>query len=210
VKRETFNMPLRVKEVFICVSATSDRLASDFFFLSMALSFRQPVFRDIMKKETKKILIVLFLAFTMFFSSAAWIILGAAPMSAQQSTPPFPESMVVEGRLNESIAAALLQRGYSIMEWHYYEGCCPDLMLFVEGLPAEVENQLVVQKIADSNLTWASARSLRGEQSWNVTDFSDLLEPLCGVLLKPPVECGLMQFGTAASNETENVTAAAS
>ncbi|MEM7817776.1 MAG: hypothetical protein QXL81_03075, partial [Candidatus Aenigmatarchaeota archaeon] len=103
----------------------------------------------------------------------------------------------------------LQQRGYSVMEWHYYEGCCPDLMLFVEGLPAEVENQLIVQKVADSDWTWANVKSLRGERSWNVTEFDDLLGPLCEVLLKPPVECGLMQFGNATAAPENSANAAA-
>jgi hypothetical protein len=160
-----------------------------------------------MKKNMKKQLLVGFLALTMFFSSAAWIFLSAAPVNPQQqgNQTQVPENFVVEGRLTDDIATQFLQRGYSLMEWHYYEGCCADLMLFVEALPNDVSftdpqsgstvRQLIVQKISDSNSTWATVRSLRGEQQWNVSSANDLLPPLCEVLAKPPVECGLMQFG---------------
>jgi len=151
-----------------------------------------------MKKETKKQLLVIVIALVMFFSSAAWIIVGAVPLNPQ--TPgvqtQVPSNYIVEGKLDDTIATQYLQNGFSLMEWHYYTGCCPDLQLFVEALPGELENQIIVQKINDTqNETWASARSLRGEQLWNVTNATDLLPPLCEVLLKPPVECGLMQFG---------------
>jgi hypothetical protein len=150
-----------------------------------------------MKKETKKQLLVIVIALVMFFSSAAWIILGAAPVNSQQQSgqTQVPENLIVEGRLSDETATQLLQRGFSLMEWHYYTGCCPDLQLFVEALPGELENQIVVQKINDTqNETWASVRSLRGEQTWNISSVNDLLPPLCEILLKPPVECGLMQF----------------
>ena len=151
-----------------------------------------------MKKETKKKLLVIVIALVMFFSSAAWIIVGAVPLNPQ--TPgvqtQVPSNYIVEGKLDDTVATQYLQNGFSLMEWHYYTGCCPDLQLFVEALPGELENQIVVQKISDtSNDTWVSARSLRGEQQWNVSSASELLPPLCEILLKPPVECGLMQFG---------------
>jgi len=151
-----------------------------------------------MKKQTKKLILVGFLALTMFFSTIAWVIFSGIPVGPQQQSgqTQVPENFVVEGYLNSDTAAQLLQRGYSIMEWHYYGGCCPDLMLFVEAMPAELEYQLLIQKIADAaNETRASVRSLRGEQQWSVSSAGDLLGPLCEILLKPPVECGLMQFG---------------
>lgn len=164
-----------------------------------------------MKKETKRMLIVVFLALTMFFSSAAWIIVGAAPLNQQRQggENQTPENFVVEGRMNESVADGFFQRGFSLMEWHSYVGCCPDLTAFAEGLPAELEYQLILQKISDSNQTWATVRSLRGEATWNVTQISELLGPLCDVLLKPPIDCGLMRFGNEsanATNTTENET----
>jgi len=151
-----------------------------------------------MKKETKKQLLVIVIALVMFFSSAAWIIVGAAPLNPQ--TPgvqtQVPSNYVVEGKLDDTVATQYFQNGFSLMEWHYYDGCCADLMLFVDALPAELEYQLLIQKINDtSNETWASVHSLRGEQQWNVSSASELLPPLCEILLKPPVECGLMQFG---------------
>jgi len=151
-----------------------------------------------MKKETKKQLLVIVIALVMFFSSAAWIIVGAVPLNPQTSgvQTQVPSNYIVEGKLDDTVATQYLQNGFSLMEWHYYTGCCQDLMLFVEAMPSELEYQLVVQKISDAqNVTWASVRSLRGEQQWNVSSASELLPPLCEILLKPPVECGLMQFG---------------
>jgi len=149
-----------------------------------------------MKKNTKNQILVIVIAFVMFSSTLAFVITGIAPMNQQQNQgqTQVPDNFVVEGTLNQDVATQLLQRGYSLMEWHYYEGCCADLIMFVEALPTELENQLIVQKISDSNYTWASVKSIRGEQTWNITKSSELIGPLCDVLLKPPLECGLMKF----------------
>lgn len=150
-----------------------------------------------MNKDTKKQLLVVVIALVMFFSSAAWIIISAVPLNPQsQGQNQVPENLTLEGLLSDETANQLLQNGFSLMEWHYYAGCCPDLQMFVDSLPGELDGQLVVQRLSDAaNSTWATARSLRGEQTWNVTNATDLLPPLCNVLLKPPIECGLMQLG---------------
>lgn len=148
-----------------------------------------------MKKDTKKLLLVGFLALTMFFSSIAWIIFSV-PFGQPQTEGEvnIPDNLIVDGYVSNATAIPLLQRGYSVMEFHYYSGCCPDLISFVDALPADLEYQIIVQKITDSNSTWAYVRSLRGEKEWNITTVSDLLPSLCEILLKPPLECGLMQF----------------
>ena len=153
-------------------------------------------------KDTKKQLGVLVLVIIMFAASAAWIFLGAAPLAQQDLESQLPETPIIEGYLNNETAAQLLAYGFTLMEWHSYPDCCPDLQMWIDALPEELEYQILIQKISDADTPWASARSLLGEEQWNVTSYSDIMPPLCEILLKPPLECGLMQFNIT-ENETE-------
>jgi hypothetical protein len=95
--------------------------------------------------------------------------------------------------------AFVLQRGYSVAEWHYFTGCCPELNTFIDDLPQWTalpngQPQLFVQKINDLNVNttpFLVVYSINGNASVNVTKPKDLLLPICKVLLYPPMECGI-------------------
>lgn len=143
-------------------------------------------------------ILVLALVLVMFFSSVAFVINGLAPLSAQTAETKLPDKFVLDGRVSADVETLALQNGMTVMEWHDYNGCCPDLEAYIDVLPSELSYQVLIQKLSDSNAgsgTWVFAKSIRGEKTWNASSYSDLLPPLCDVLVKPPIECGLVKFG---------------
>lgn len=145
-----------------------------------------------MKKSTKQMIIVGFLAFTLLGSSIAFVIgsgLGTLTGDQQQQQgQATPTQFVVNGYLDSASHNNFLSRGYTLMEFHYQEGCCQDLLASVDELPAELEFQLVVQKIPDKK-TYFLAESFRERMQFNATTVLQVLYGLCDVLAAPPPDC---------------------
>ena len=156
-----------------------------------------------MNKDKKKQIIGLFVIVVFFGSTFVFIAFDALlNQTASGNTNPgntaIPDGFVSEGKLNENTIAQLYQNGYTIAEFHYYEGCCSEIVSSVIKLPAELEYQIVIQKIPDSELgsmPWFSAKSVYGEANYTLSSISNITQPLCSVLVKPPLECGLAALG---------------
>jgi len=150
-------------------------------------------------KDSRKKLIVLFIVVIFFGSSLAFIIFEATQyqVPSTQATK-IPDNMVVDGRLSNETVSQLYQNGYTIMEFHYYENCCPDIISTIESLPSELQYQILVQKIKDNpagQAPWVDVRSIYGNNAYNITGITEIIPPLCKVLVKPPMECGLINQG---------------
>lgn len=149
-----------------------------------------------MKKQTKNMLWVFFIIFIMFGSSFAFILMSVVPEQSQTQTN-LPTNYVIDGYLDETFKQAYIQRGLTILEFHYYEGCCPDLIVYTESLPGELENQIIVEKILDNPIgsnPRISLESIRGIEERNVSSMDDIFSPLCNILVKPPIDCALLNM----------------
>lgn len=143
-----------------------------------------------MKKQTKKLMWVFFIVFIMAGSSIAYIIIGTIPEIEEQEQQ--PKEFVIEGKLNETLKEIYIGKGYTVMEFHYYENCCPSLLAYVDSLPEELNHQLIVEKIKDSEHSWVLIESINDRKEGNVTKMIEVFELLCNVLIKPPMDCGLL------------------
>ncbi len=156
-----------------------------------------------MKKSTKRMVWAFFIIAVMFGSTFTYVILSVIPETNPQQIPD-PTVFVVDGYLNETLKVAYLPRGYTIAEFHYYGGCCPELQLYVDALPDELltydnKKQLVIQKINDGAGPYFIAESIYGEAEKNTTTITDVFDVLCKVLRRPPIDCALMGSNTTAS-----------
>ena len=151
-----------------------------------------------MKKSNKKIIWALFIIIVMFGSSLAYVALSVIP---EQTTPQFtaPNELVIEGMLNETLKEVYIPRGYTLMEFHYYEGCCQEIQFYIDALPEMLEKQLIVEKIKDGTGPAIVAESIYGKDERNITAVDDVFESLCKVLTKPPPDCGIMEFNITVS-----------
>ena len=151
-----------------------------------------------MRKQTKRRIWAFIIIFIMFGSTIAFVALGiftgTPPQQQQQQEVSTPVKFVVDEKIDLSTREQYIQRGYSILEFHYYENCCRELQFYIGTMPENLEFQLIVEKRKDLNTDdqpWISIESLQGSMEKNVTDISDLFEPVCTILLKPPPDCFL-------------------
>jgi len=154
-----------------------------------------------MRKQTKRLMWVIFIVIVMFGSSFAFIIISVVPEKPIPK-PEEPTEFIVDGMINQSQKELWISMGYTIMEFHYYENCCADLQIYVDALPEELNNQLVVEKIQDGTGPSMIAESRFGKEEKNVTTLQDVFMPLCGILTKPPADCGFMQLNITQLNIT--------
>ncbi|MBI5060888.1 MAG: hypothetical protein HZB67_01085 [Candidatus Aenigmarchaeota archaeon] len=151
-----------------------------------------------MKKSTKKVLWALFIIIVMFGSTFTYVILSAIPETAPQQFQE-PAEFLVSGYMNETLKEVYISRGYTIMEFHYYDGCCQELQFYIDALPEELEKQLIIEKINDGTGPRILAKSMYGLEERNVTTIDDVFVSLCKLLAKPPIDCGLMELNITAS-----------
>jgi len=156
-----------------------------------------------MKKQKKMTLLALFVVFTMFGSSFAFIIVGGFGSPSNRGQDPqgeqitAPTEFVVDGYISFQNANTFLQRGYTLLEFHRPEGCCPNFQATINALPSELDFQMVVQNIEDDD-TFFAAESFRGRKDFNATTILDVIFELCDVLASPTPDC--------AFREVENTT----
>ena len=156
-----------------------------------------------MNKDRKKrimgmAIIVIFFGSTFVFIAFDALVNQSATVNTNQNNAGIPDNFVSDEMLNENIASQLYQRGYTIAEFHYYEGCCEDIAAAVKKLPAEFEYQIIVQQIKDAesgSQPWLYAKSVYGEANYTLSSINNLTKPMCGVLAKPPLECGISAIG---------------
>jgi hypothetical protein len=151
-----------------------------------------------MKKQTKKLVWAMFIIIVMFGSSFAYVIISVTPETPAPQIQQ-PKEFVVNGQINQTLRDGYLSLGYTILAFHYYENCCQDVQFYAEALPAELNNQLIVEKIQDGTGPSISVESRLGTDARNITSASDILESLCKVMPKPPADCGLMVLNITAS-----------
>ncbi|MFH1630814.1 MAG: hypothetical protein ABIA21_01150 [Candidatus Aenigmatarchaeota archaeon] len=154
----------------------------------------------VFSKSIKKKMIGLFIVIIFFASSIAFIAFQSFDTTIQEPTnTKLPDNMVIDGNLDEAVSYEFYRRGYTIIEFHYFENCCPDVLSTMDTLPQQLEfdggYQIIIQKIKENislSYPWVFADSIYGNVTYNITNISIIIPPLCNILAKPPMECGLL------------------
>ena len=160
-----------------------------------------------MKKQTQKIIMTLIIVFLLGLSTIAFVILSATTLPENSAEINPPEAQIIDGYVNESFREYYLQNGYTLMEYHYYIGCCKRIGPYIDFLPEALGNQLIIQKIEGSEY-FINLESIAGkEEKIAPEDQSELLNSLCAVLVKSPMECGLLMMNQT-NEQGNNMTTA--
>ncbi|MBI5332918.1 MAG: hypothetical protein HZB65_05050 [Candidatus Aenigmarchaeota archaeon] len=153
-----------------------------------------------MKKKTQKIIMTLIIVFLLGASTIAFVAIGGNENTPQEII--LPDKQIIDGYLSQPIKEAYLQKGYTIMEYHYYIGCCKKIGPYIDFLPDAVGSQLIIQKIEDKEY-YINLQSVLGrEEKIAPEDQSELLGSLCNVLSKAPIECGLLMMNQTSTKNT--------
>jgi len=156
-----------------------------------------------MKKQTKMTILVLFLVITMFGSTFAFLIISgltSPETQKQEERQTAPTQYVVDGYVDFQSSQNFLARGYTLLEFHRPEGCCPEFSAVVDSAPAELGYQLIVQRIPDSR-NFFLAESFRNRKTFNATEPLQLILELCDVLASPPLDCAFNQLDANATQQ---------
>ena len=149
-----------------------------------------------MKKATKKLIATLAIVVTLGLSSISFVFLLNSPTQVTQNNNQTdqPPTGVIKGRLSSTQKLDYINRGYTIIEYHYFSGCCKEIEPYIEAVPDTVGNQAIVEKIEDDRY-YVLMESVLGEKNSTPSTSKELLVLLCDVLLQPPIECGLVKIG---------------
>lgn len=153
-----------------------------------------------MKSSIKKTLGVLLIAVMFVGSTFAFIINVFAPLGGeaaqQQDQPQRPESFVVEGKLEGEVGNRYVSQGYTLAEFHYNAQTPENIRLQIDNLPADLDFQIVVQKISDlpaGQPPYLILESLRESERVDLEKgVLDALPALCAVLVVPPADCAFI------------------
>lgn len=125
-------------------------------------------------------------------STIAFVVISS--VSPEQTTQKLelPKQSVIDGYINESYRQEYLSQGYTLMEYHYYDGCCKNISIFIDYLPEVIGTQLVIQKIKDTDY-YINLESVFGKEEKITPNTNEaLLRSLCKTLTKTPIDCGLL------------------
>ena len=155
-----------------------------------------------MKKESKKQIMVLLIVLIFFGSTFAYVILST--FKEPEKPNEMPTSYILNYRLNETIEAQLLSRGFTSVQYFYktpnsaiisYLDKIPEDFKIIMGNQEQI--QTYVQKInytynnTDSYIAVKSIANQIEIIDENITE-KNIYEALCKTVISPPGECGLI------------------
>ncbi len=159
-----------------------------------------------MKKDQKRQLIVLFMVVAMFGSSFAFIIMNAFGEEPQQQNS---IEFIVDYQLEQWQKDEYISRGFTVMEFHYKEGCCQDFLVYINSIPnvddlkVSGTSQVITQKIlSDTENPYVVVESIYGREERNVSSIMDIFSSLCLVLAMPPSDCAASKIEWDKTNKT--------
>ncbi len=159
-----------------------------------------------MKKAQKKQLMAFLIIFVLFGSTIGFVVINAVPEEKQQNNQ-------IEYNINHMLDAATrdmyMSYGLTLLELHFSEGCCEDLIVYVDSIEQTDiykdggTSQIVVQKIAESvEKPYIVAESMTGSERKEVKTISDIFSTLCMVMVSAPAECGAARLNWTGANIT--------
>ncbi|MBI4895901.1 MAG: hypothetical protein HY831_05405 [Candidatus Aenigmarchaeota archaeon] len=145
-----------------------------------------------MKKQMQKTVMTIIIVVLLAMSTIAFVVISSVSPEQTTQTLELPKQSVIDGYINESYRQTYLSKGYTLMEYHYYDNCCKNISPFIDYLPEVIGTQLVVQKIKDTDYYINLESAFGTEEKIKPDTNEDLLRSLCKVLTKTPIDCGLL------------------
>lgn len=143
-----------------------------------------------LKLSSQKLMALLFI-FLMFVSTLAFAIMSA--FQTPEETVTIPNQKIINYELSEEQRKYLLQRGYTLMEYRYFNGCldCINVRSELQDLTQNSEDQIFLQEIITTENTTSSLTitSLRGQKILNNPLTGQTQDTICNMLISQPIWC---------------------
>lgn len=136
-------------------------------------------------------LIALAFVFLMAGSTFAFALLNA--FKNPEEDIQIPNQRIIDFKLNEQQRSFLLQRGYTLIEYQYYNGCleCGSIKSNLEGWTQNSDNQIFLQELVSDqdSIHSVTITSLRGQKSINNPTNEDIQTNICNLIINRPLWC---------------------
>ena len=147
-----------------------------------------------LKFTSKKIISLIFI-FLMAGSTFAYAILSAFKTEEEVK---IPNQMIIDFELNQQQRSYLLQRGYTLIKYEYYNGCleCANTKTSLESLTNNADNQIFLQEILSdqSSTQTVTITSFKGEKTLKNPSNLDIQTNICNLITNKPLWCVTSQI----------------
>ena len=147
-------------------------------------------------KFTSKKIISLIFIFLMSASTFAYAILSAFKNPGEEVK--IPNQRIINFELNQQQKSYLLQRGYTLIKYEYYNGCleCANTKTSLESLTNNADNQIFLQEIVSdqSSTQTVTITSFKGEKTLKNPSNLDLQTNICNLITNKPLWCVTSQI----------------
>jgi hypothetical protein len=140
-------------------------------------------------KDKKGKLIALFFVVLMFGSSFTYLV--SEFFGNKNSEVAIPQSRIINYELNNGQRTLLLQKGYTLIEYFYPDGCldCAKVKTKLEKIVQDSESQIFLQEISKASENKIIATSYNGQKTIENPKETELETPICEILLNKPLWC---------------------
>ena len=143
-----------------------------------------------LKFSSQKVISLIFI-FLMAGSTFAYAILSAFKNPGGEVK--IPNERIINYELNQEQRAFLLQRGYTLIKYEYYNGCmeCADTKTSLESLTNNADNQMFLQEILSDQASTQTVMiaSFKGEKTMKNPSNLDLQTNICNLITNKPLWC---------------------
>ena len=148
-----------------------------------------------LKFTSKKIISLIFI-FLMAGSTFAYAILSAFRNPEEEVK--IPNQRIIDFELNQQQRSYLLQRGYTLIKYEYYNGCleCANTKTSLESLTNNADNQIFLQEILSdqSSTQTVTITSFKGEKTLKNPSNLDIQTNICNLITNKPLWCVTSQI----------------
>jgi hypothetical protein len=148
-----------------------------------------------LKFTSKKIISLIFI-FLMAGSTFAYAILSAFKNPEEEVK--IPNQRIIDFELNQQQRSYLLQRGYTLIKYEYYNGCmeCANTKNSLESLTNNADNQIFLQEIASDQTSTQNViiTNFKGEKTLKNPSNLDLQTNICNLITNKPLWCVTSQI----------------
>jgi hypothetical protein len=143
-----------------------------------------------LKLSSQKLMALAFIVI-MIISTLAFALMSA--FQTPQETISLPNQKIIDYELNEQQRKYLLQRGYTLMEYRYFNGCldCIDVRKELQSLTQNSDGQIFLQELITTQNTTSSltVTSLKGQKVLQDPTKGEIQDTICNILIDQPIWC---------------------
>jgi len=148
-----------------------------------------------LKFTSRKVISLIFI-FLMFGSTLAYAVLST--FGNRNEDIKIPNERIINFELNKQQRSFLLQRGYTLIKYEYYNGCmeCAETKTSLESLTNNADNQIFLQEIVSDQTTTQTVMitSFKGEKTLKNPSNLDLQTNICNLIINKPLWCVTSQI----------------